>query len=236
MVIKAFPSIEEADNNGLLAVGGDTDVESLLLAYRSGIFPWPVYDDLLTWFAPPQRALLFVDEVHCSKSLTQFLKKNPYFIRINHAFPAVLEKCQEPTNRGSQGGTWITDTIAEGYLKLHEAGSAYSIESYLDDELVGGLYGVSIGAMVAGESMFYRKTNASKVCLLYLLSLLKESQIPWIDCQMETDNLKSFGAREVPREEFSILLEKQILGTKNILQTTKNIGIWKGFSLDEKNL
>ncbi len=226
MAIEAFPPVDTADDYGLLAVGGDVEVPSLLLAYRQGIFPWSTYSDMLTWFAPPERALLFLEDVHFSKSFKKFLKTQPYHIRINTNFAGVITKCQEVVNRGAQDGTWITDEIVQGYTALFEAGHAYSIEAYLNDDLVGGLYGVHIHGMLAGESMFYRKPNASKVCLAFLVERMKQLSIPWLDCQVMTDNLKSFGAREVARDAFMELLKEQLSRKVDLFKKSEDIGVW----------
>lgn len=210
MVIQAFPDVATADEHGLLAIGGDIEVESLLLAYKQGIFPWPIHKEYLTWFAPPERALLFTDEVHFSKSFKKTIKKNEFVLGINTHFEEVVRCCAESTNRGEQQGTWITDEIIQGYVDLNKAGYAYSIECLYNDKLVGGLYGVYIGGMVAGESMFYKMPNASKYCLYHLIKFLQLNNIPWLDCQVITPFLSQFGAREISRIEFSPLLDKQL--------------------------
>ncbi len=214
MVIEKFPPLETADENGFLAIGGDFEVESLLLAYKSGIFPWPMEEDYITWFAPPKRFLLFLDEVKISKSLKKIIDNNDFEIRVNTNFKKVVESCREIINRGSQDGTWILKEMIYAYTALHSEGYATSIETYLDNKLVGGLYGVNIGAMFAGESMFYRVPNASKVALVYLFNQLKEKGVKWIDCQQNTPFLKSFGGREIDRDEFMKLLKESI--TKKI--------------------
>ena len=203
------------------------EVLSLLLAYRQGIFPWSTYGDMLTWFAPPDRALLFLEDVHFSKSFSKFLKTQPYHIRINTNFAEVISRCQEVINRGEQDGTWITDEIVDGYTGLHQAGFAFSVEAYLKDSLVGGLYGVSINGMLAGESMFYREPNASKVCLAFLIERMRQHTIPWLDCQVMTDNLESFGAREVRRDIFMKLLKEQLSRKVDLFQRDEDIGIWR---------
>ncbi|RMG45150.1 MAG: leucyl/phenylalanyl-tRNA--protein transferase [Candidatus Dadabacteria bacterium] len=210
MVIKSFPPHELADEYGLLAVGGDCEVDSLLLAYRNGIFPWPVYDDILTWFSPPKRAVLFFKDLHIPRSLKKLRKKNLFTFAIDRNFNEVINQCATSPNRGDQSGTWITKQIIEGYIELHKAGYAHSIECYSEDKLVGGLYGVSIGAMFAGESMFYTEPNASKLALLYLIDYLRNQQVDWIDCQVMTPLLKQFGAIEIPRAEFLTLLNDAI--------------------------
>ncbi|MCB0320092.1 MAG: leucyl/phenylalanyl-tRNA--protein transferase [Bdellovibrionales bacterium] len=206
MVIKRFPPVESADEYGLLAVGGDVEVESLLCAYRSGVFPWPIYKDILTWFCPPERAILRSQDLHVSRSLKKFLKKLPYSIYVNRNFEQVIKECSAAVNRTGQQGTWISSELIAGYINLHRAGYAHSIECYDGNALVGGLYGVSIGKMFAGESMFYRADNASKVCLLYLMQIVAERGAGWIDCQVVTSMTEAFGAVEVSRESFLELL------------------------------
>ena len=210
MVIQAFPPLSKADKHGLLAIGGDLEVPSLLLAYSQGIFPWPFSDQTLAWFAPPMRALLFADKVHISQSLKKELKRARFEITTDTAFAEVIQACSELKNRGKQQGTWITDEMIEAYLALHEAGFAHSFEAKLDGELVGGLYGVRIGRYFSAESMFYRVPNASKVVLVKTIEHLKASGVDWIDCQVITPATESFGAVEIPRAEFMKLLSKAI--------------------------
>ena len=211
MVIEAFPPHDSADENGLLAIGGDLDVESLLLAYENGIFPWPIFEeDILAWFSPPQRALLFVDEVRVPRSLQKQLRRSRFEIRVNTEFHRVVGECAKLINRGRQKGTWINRDIINAYTELHAKGYAHSIECWERGELVGGLYGVSLGAMFAGESMFFRTSNASKFCLLFLIDYLRTNNVPWLDCQQQTPLLTQFGSREVPRKEFLRLLAIQL--------------------------
>lgn len=210
MSIVAFPPIGDADEHGLLAVGGDLEPDSLLLAYRSGIFPWPLDEHILAWFAPPQRALLFFDRIHIAKSLQKERRRKEFTFAFNRNFEAVVAQCAEMKNRGAQQGTWITEGIQEAYIRLHQLGYCHSIETYHDGELVGGLYGVSIGSMFAGESMFYRRPNASKLALLHLCDYLQSRGATWLDCQVMTPHLKQFGAIEVPRDEYMNLLRTAI--------------------------
>lgn len=212
MVITRFPPVESADRHGLLAVGGDVEVPSLLLAYKSGIFPWPVEEDVLTWFAPPKRAILFLDRFHAPRSLLKMRKREAAILEIkfDQAFEPVIRACSELENRGKQQGTWITREMISGYIELYKAGFAHSVECYVRGELSGGLYGVSIGHMFAGESMFYRHPNASKYCLLALVELLTERGVPWIDCQVMTPFFESLGAIEISRAEFMRLLSEAV--------------------------
>lgn len=198
-----FPPVETANEHGLLAVGGDLEPESLLLAYRSGIFPWPVSeDDELLWFCPPKRAVLPLANFHLSRSLQRVLVKTPFDFKVNQNCKAVIEGCQQTINRPRQQGTWITDEMKAAYLELHRRGIVHSFECYLEDKLVGGVYGVSIGGTFAAESMFYRYSNASKAILWILGQFLFAHGAVWIDCQIMNPHLASLGAVEIPREEF----------------------------------
>lgn len=214
MTIAAFPDVEYADQHGLLAIGGDLEVDSLLLAYRSGIFPWPLDEDTLAWFAPPKRAVLFFDKLHTSRSLEREQRRGKFGFAVNRNFEGVIKACAETKNRKKQQGTWITKDIIRAYSALHAAGYAHSVEAYREGELVGGIYGVSIGAMFAGESMFYREPNASKLALLHLCELLKTRGATWMDCQVMTPHLLHFGAEEISRRKFTKLLDTAI--QKNI--------------------
>jgi leucyl/phenylalanyl-tRNA--protein transferase len=209
MVVTRFPPPDQADAHGLLALGGDLAVPSLLLAYRSGIFPWPLDDETLAWFSPPDRSLLFYDELRISRSLHRERRKTDLRFSVNQAFEGVIVGCRESRNRKDQGGTWITTEMVEAYVHLHQAGHAHSFESWLDGELVGGIYGVQIGGFFAGESMFYRAPNASKFALWFMLDALYQIGITWIDTQVLNPFLATFGAREVPRNEFLKMMQQQ---------------------------
>ncbi|MCL4135821.1 UNVERIFIED_CONTAM: hypothetical protein GTU68_014970 [Idotea baltica] len=181
----------------------------LRAAYSSGIFPWPVEDyDGIPWFAPSQRALLFIDELRVSRSLRKLLKNNSYQMRINSSFAEVIRACSAA--RKTESGTWITSEIIEEYTKFHQLGFALSVECFSGTELVGGLYGVNIGGFFAGESMFHLQSNTSKLCLVYLLDKLVAQGVSWIDCQQMTPLLESFGARAVERQAFMGLLEEAL--------------------------
>jgi leucyl/phenylalanyl-tRNA--protein transferase len=206
MPIIEFPPVDSADEDGLLAVGGDLDPESLLLAYQNGIFPWPINDELLAWFSPPIRAIISVDEFHISRSLERELKRGRFTTKVDSAFNQVITRCAQVINRGDQDGTWITDQIISAYSELHKLGIAHSFESYLDGELVGGIYGVRVNNFFAAESSFYRKANASKVAMVALYDYLKREGVPWFDCQVLTPFSESFGAKEISRDEFLRLL------------------------------
>lgn len=208
MAILTFPNVETADEDGLVAVGGDLEPASIILAYKSGIFPWPIHERLLAWFAPPERGVLFLDEFHISRRLKEQLKKHPFTSAVDRDFVRVITRCAEVKNRGDQDGTWITPAMIEAYSELFEMGVAHSFETYLDDELVGGMYGVEIGGFFAAESSFYRETNASKVAMLTLVDYLHAKGITWFDCQVITPFSASFGARPVPRKEFMKMLTR----------------------------
>jgi leucyl/phenylalanyl-tRNA--protein transferase len=211
MAIKAFPPVDEADEHGLLAVGGDLEVSSLLLAYSNGIFPWPLSaDESLLWFSPAERAVLFVDDFHISKSLKTEIRRSQYTYRINSAFSEVIEYCSDCSLRANEEGTWIIDEMKSAYIALHRAGYAHSFECYEGNELVGGLYGVAIGSMFAGESMFHRKDNTSKLSLVFLMQTLKKLGAGWLDCQQMTPLIARFGARMIPRDDFIPLLDEAI--------------------------
>ena len=210
MTIIAFPPLEAADDDGLLAVGGDLKSESLLLAYRSGIFPWPINEGLLAWFAPPMRAVVFVEDLHISRSLQRELKRGRFTTKMNTSFHHVISRCAELTNRGDQGSTWIIPEMMEAYTTLYEMGIAHSFETYFDNQLVGGIYGIRIGQFFAAESSFFRRTNASKVAMVALTEFLKQQGITWFDCQVITPFSESFGAVEISREHFMELLAEAL--------------------------
>ena len=196
-----FPRPETATPEGLVAVGGDLSVERLLLAYRSGIFPWPVSaHEVMTWFSPDPRAILELDQLHLSRSLAKKIRRGAFEVRINSAFVNVVKNCSSPTpNRPT---TWITDEIELAYTRLHRAGFAHSVESWSDGKLVGGLYGVGIGGFFAGESMFSHRSDASKVALVFLVRRLRERGFALLDIQQGTQHLLSMGAKEIPRATF----------------------------------
>jgi leucyl/phenylalanyl-tRNA---protein transferase len=198
-----FPPIDAAldDPNGLLAAGGDLSAERLLNAYRHGIFPWYNGGQPILWWSPNPRMVLFVDEFRPPRSLRKVVRQRRFEIRVDTAFRQVMAGCAEPRN--GQSGTWITPQVIEAYTSLHEQGYAHSIESWREGALVGGLYGVTIGRMFYGESMFARESEASKVALVKLIALLKQMDMPLIDCQQETDHLARFGGRPVTRRAFA---------------------------------
>ena len=188
------------DPNGLLAAGADLSPRRLLDAYRRGIFPWFGEEDPILWWSPDPRMVLFLDELHVSRSLRRVIRSRRFEIRFDTAFEDVMRACGDP--RPDQDGTWITPEMLQAYVQLRDLGDAHSIESWSDGELVGGLYGVAIGRMFYGESMFARRTDASKVALAATVRQLSRWGFHVIDCQMPTEHLASLGAREIPRIEF----------------------------------
>ena len=196
-----FPDVTEADRDGILAVGGDLSPERLLLAYQSGIFPWFDSDDPILWWAPHQRMVLFPDELVASKSMRSILRKEIFTVTFNKDFRGVISNCSQ-IRRNGQRGTWITSEMIEAYVKLHELGFAKSVEVWQNNELVGGLYGIDLGHVFCGESMFSKVSNASKVAFITLVENLKIRKYKLIDCQVHNDHLESLGAREIERAEF----------------------------------
>ena len=197
-----FPPVNRAlrEPNGLLAAGGDLSVTRLLQAYGSGIFPWYSEGQPILWWSPEPRMVLVPAEIVLSRSLRKRLRKPGFEIRTDTAFEAVVSACAAP--RDGQPGTWITREMAVAYTALHHAGYAHSVETWVDATLVGGLYGVSIGRMFFGESMFSRASDASKIALVHLARQLERWQFGLIDCQMSTPHLESMGAREIARGDF----------------------------------
>ena len=194
-----FPPVERAlrDPNGLLAAGGELTVPRLLEAYRRGIFPWYSSGEPVLWWSPDPRMVLYCDELKVARSLAKSVRNKGYQVRVDTAFAAVLDGCADRAE-----GTWLDRSMRAAYLALHRAGYAHSFETWRGDDLVGGLYGVALGRMFYGESMFSRATDASKVALVKLVATLKARGFPLIDCQMRTELLASLGAREIPRRTF----------------------------------
>ena len=199
-----FPPVAEAGDHGLLAVGGDLSAGRLLAAYEHGAFPWFMEDDPILWWAPQERAVLPVLGLKVSKSMRNELNKNRYRITMDRAFERVIRGCQEAPRDGE--GTWITDDIVRAYVDLHALGFAHSVEAWKGDELVGGLYGVSLGRMFFGESMFSTATNASKVAFVHLVRWLAVKGFGPVDCQIMNPHLASLGATTWPREAFQVQL------------------------------
>ncbi len=197
-----FPPLETAlkNPNGLLCAGADLTAARLLAAYRQGIFPWYSGDEPILWWSPDPRMVLFCDELKISRSLAKSTRNKGFEITIDSAFAKVIKACSGPRKDGA--GTWLGQAMRKAYLALHEAGHAHSFETWQSGQLVGGLYGVSIGGMFYGESMFSRATDASKVALVALVETLRARGCPLIDCQQRTPLLASLGGREIPRRQF----------------------------------
>ena len=207
----SFPPLDAAlaEPNGLLAAGGDLSPARLIDAYRRGIFPWYSDGQPLLWWSPDPRMVLYVGEFRMSRSLAKRVKRREFEIRVDTAFDAVIDACAS-VPRGGQAGTWITREMIAAYRRMHRLGYAHSIEAWRDGELAGGLYGLALGKVFFGESMFARATDASKVCLAALVALLQQLGVGLIDCQQETGHLASLGARAIPRREFARALGELI--------------------------
>jgi len=201
-----FPPVSEASPEGILAVGGDLSPERLLLAYKSGIFPWFNEDEPIFWWSPNPRMVLFPDELKVSKSMRNILNRNIFKVTFNQNFREVISNCQK-TKREGQNGTWITNDMIEAYCKLHESGKAKSVEVWQNEELVGGLYGVDLGHVFCGESMFSKVPNASKVAFIALANQLKAANYKLLDCQVYNEHLESLGCREIDRGDFMTILK-----------------------------
>lgn len=206
----SFPSLENALNepNGLLAAGGDLSPQRLLEAYSKGIFPWFNEGEPILWWSPDPRMVLFPNELKISRSLRRTLKKDHYQIRADSSFSQVMHACASP--RKGQAGTWIHPEMIAAYTALHEMGLAHCVETWMDGELVGGLYGVALGKVFFGESMFSRVPDASKIAFAHLVKQLQCQEFGLIDCQVKTSHLASLGAREISRQEFSQKLDTLI--------------------------
>jgi leucyl/phenylalanyl-tRNA--protein transferase len=205
---QAFPSIHTAlrKPNGLLAIGGCLSTQRLINAYRQGVFPWYNPNEPILWWSPDPRLVLFPDRLDVSRSLRKTLKKNRFLITFDKAFSGVLAACAEP--RKEEAGTWITREVSDAYNELHRIGIAHSVEAWIDGELVGGLYGVAMGQVFFGESMFHSITDASKVAFVNLVEQLKSWNFQLIDCQVHTNYLTRFGAQELERTQFAALLDQ----------------------------
>ncbi|WP_276378707.1 leucyl/phenylalanyl-tRNA--protein transferase [Flavobacterium sp. H4147] len=205
-----FPPVTEADEEGVLAIGGDLSSERLLLAYKSGIFPWFNEGEPILWWAPDPRMVLFFDELVISKSMKKILNKKIFKVTYNKNFREVISNCQQIKREG-QNGTWISDEMIEAYCKLNEEGVAKSVEVWQDDVLVGGLYGIDLGKgnVFCGESMFSKVSNASKTAFIALALYLKKEKYKLLDCQVYNPHLESLGCREIDREEFMSILKSK---------------------------
>ncbi len=201
-----FPPAEEASFDGILAIGGDLSPERLILAYKSGIFPWFDDNEPILWWSPPRRMVVFPKVYKTSKSIRNIINRNIFKVTFNTRFKEVIKSCQQIKRQG-QYGTWLTDDMVDAYLKLHEMGLAKSIEVWQDDELVGGLYGVDLGKVFCGESMFSKVSNASKIGFVWLVNHLKENNYLLLDCQVHNDHLEKLGAFEIERDVFLKILK-----------------------------
>lgn len=206
-----FPPLSAAlqEPNGLLAIGGDLSPRRLIAAYARGAFPWYSAGEPVLWWSPDPRMVLFPQELRVSRSLEKRLQRQDYEIRFDSAFRAVIEACAA-TPRAGQDGTWIVPDMVEAYCRLHALGHAHSVETWMDGRLAGGLYGVAIGRMFYGESMFHHVADASKIAFVHLVRYLARHGFGMIDCQMKTAHLARFGAREIPRAEFAARLAELV--------------------------
>jgi leucyl/phenylalanyl-tRNA---protein transferase len=206
-----FPPLSQALNvpNGLVAIGGDLSTTRLLSAYKQGVFPWFNDGEPIMWWSPNPRMVLYPNALKISSSLKKTLKKNTFEIRLNSAFRQVITACSQAPRDG-QAGTWISPAMIDAYCQLHALGHAISMESWQDNQLVGGCYGIQIGRMFYGESMFHTQTDASKVAFVHLVNYLQKQQVKLIDCQMKTPLLVSFGGQEIDRETFMQQLTKLV--------------------------
>ncbi len=202
-----FPPVEQADEQGLLALGGDLAPERLLLAYQNGIFPWYNEDEPICWWCPDPRFVLFPDQLKVSKSMQAILKKSNFTFTINKAFSQVIQRCST-ISRAGQSGTWINEDVIQAYTQLHLLGFAHSAECWQNEQLVGGLYGIKMGKMFFGESMFSKVSNASKFAFINYVKFLQKEGVQLIDCQVYTPHLESLGASMIPRLQFIELLKK----------------------------
>jgi leucyl/phenylalanyl-tRNA--protein transferase len=218
----AFPPVDTAlrEPNGLLAAGGDLSSARLIDAYRRGIYPWYSEGQPTLWWSPDPRMVLFVDEFRMSRSLGKRVRRREFAVRVDTSFRAVMDACAKAPRSG-QNGTWITPAMMEAYASLHEQGYAHSVEAWRGDDLVGGLYGIALGGVFFGESMFARATDASKVCLAHLVAAMRQRGMTMIDCQQETEHLASLGARPIPRREFVLRLAQAI-------DSDAPVGDWTG--------
>ncbi|MBK7108653.1 MAG: leucyl/phenylalanyl-tRNA--protein transferase [Bacteroidetes bacterium] len=212
-----FPNPDFAEEDGLLAAGGTLSVERLVQAYTSGIFPWYSLEEIPFWFAPDPRFVLFPDKLKISKSMLQLFKHNAFRVTYNACFKEVIINCAI-ADRKDDAGTWITPDFIDAYIALHKEGYAHSVEVWKEKELVGGLYGVAIGKIFAGESMFSTQNNASKYALIALIEKLKALQFLLVDCQVHSAHLESMGAEEIPRNTFMDIIKKNNSLIENGLQ------------------
>lgn len=222
-----FPPVEMAVEGGILAVGGDLSPERLLLAYREGIFPWYSDGEPIIWWSPDPRFVLFPEELKVSRSTRQVINRKIFDITFDRDFEGVITRCAA-VKRRRQKGTWITNEMRDAYIELHRLGYAHSVESWREGRLVGGLYGVSLGSIFFGESMFALESNASKAALVTLVRVLKSRGFKLIDSQVYTEHMEHFGAREIPRKEYLTIL-------RECLRDETIRGSWSGFINKEED-
>lgn len=201
-----FPPVDEASYEGILAIGGDLSIDRLLLAYSNGIFPWFNEDEPILWWAPPERMVVVPTMYKVSKSIRNLLNQNKFSVTFNQNFNDVIRGCQQ-IERPGQDGTWLSDDFVKSYTKLHEMGIAKSVEVWQNETIVGGLYGVDLGHVFCGESMFSKVSNASKIAFVTLIEYLKENNYKLLDCQVHNDHLEKLGAFEISRETFMKVLK-----------------------------
>lgn len=204
----SFPHPRYANEDGILAVGGDLSPQRLVLAYTNGIFPWFNPGDPIIWWSPDPRFVLFPDELKVSKSMRPYFNQKKFSCTLDHDFEQVIRNCQLHDRKGQSGGTWITNNMLDAYIHLHKLGIAHSVEVWQGEELVGGLYGVALGKVFFGESMFTKVSNASKFGFISLVRQLIQWEFNLIDCQQATRHLESLGGRAIPRVDFLSYLEK----------------------------
>jgi len=204
----SFPPVSQTNSTGILALGGDLSAARLQLAYANGIFPWFEDGEPITWWSPNSRMVLFLDELIVSKSMRNILNRNIFTVTFNQNFKDVISNCQN-IERDGQNGTWITNEMIEAYCKLHELGIAKSVEVWQDEVLVGGLYGIDLGDVFCGESMFSKISNASKTAFIALANQLKKEDYKLLDCQVYNPHLESLGCREIDRDDFMEILKNK---------------------------
>jgi len=197
----SFPPVTLASSEGIVAIGGDLSVERLKLAYQNGIFPWYNEGEPIIWYSPDSRMVLFPEKLKVSKSMRQLIRKGTFKVTYNTCFNEVIANCKS-INRKGQEGTWITTEMKQAYIKLHELGFSKSVEVFQNSELVGGLYGIDLGTVFCGESMFSKVSNASKIAFIFLVEKLKKENYKLLDCQVYNEHLASLGAEEITRTEF----------------------------------
>tara|TARA_B100001248_G_scaffold262483_1_gene258730 strand:- start:979 stop:1656 length:678 start_codon:yes stop_codon:yes gene_type:complete len=212
-----FPDPNNADENGIVASGGNFSSQLLIEAYKKGIFPWPHEGHPKLWFSPDPRGVIYTNKLHLSKSLKKWIRRNPLAIAYNKSFDEVIKECKSQPRKG-QDGTWITDDLEEGYRNFHHQGFAYSAEAYQEGKLVAGLYGVMMGGFISAESMFHRTDNASKALLYLFLRDMEHRGVTLVDCQMLTPTTEALGGTYISRNEFLMALKPLTMKKKPILQ------------------